>query len=118
MKTQFQIFIFLLCISIAGYAQELQKDYINYQGVVNNASGDAISNMAIALQIDLKFGSATAASSYVETHPVTTDANGVFSIQIGARTLVAGSYSAANWGSEVPYYFCSKSSKQYIRLTI
>lgn len=103
MKNLFHIVLFSLCISLTGYAQELQKNFINYQGVASDASGDAITNTAIAIQIALKFGSATATASYIENHSITTDANGVFSLQIGNGSLVSGAYNATNWGTDASY---------------
>jgi hypothetical protein len=103
MKKLLHIVLFSLCISLAGYAQELQKNYINYQGVASDASGDAITNTAISIQIALKFGSMTAAASYIENHSITTDATGVFSLQIGNGSLVSGTYTTSDWGTDASY---------------
>ena len=103
MKKLLHIILLSLCISLIGYAQELQKNYINYQGVASDASGDAITNTVISIQIALKFGNVTATASYIENHSITTDANGVFSLQIGNGSLVSGAYNVADWGTEASY---------------
>ena len=103
MKKILQTIAFALCICLTSYAQNAPSNFINYQGVASNASGEVISETAIALQIALKFGSETATASYIETHNPTTDANGVFSIQIGNGTLVSGAYDVSNFGVESSY---------------
>ncbi|MDN3491916.1 tail fiber domain-containing protein [Winogradskyella bathintestinalis] len=103
MKKILQTIAFALCICLAGYAQNPPSNFINYQGVASDASGEVISETAIALQIALKFGSETATASYIENHNPTTDANGVFSIQIGNGTLVSGAYDVSNFGVEASY---------------
>ncbi len=103
MKTILKTLLCTLCICLSSYAQETQKNYINYQGVANEATGDAIINTPISIQIALKFGSPSAVASYLETHSVTTDANGVFSLQIGNGTVVSGNYNTLNWGTMASY---------------
>lgn len=95
----------LLCLSfyMTGNAQELQKNYINYQGVAGDASGNPIVNTAVNIQLALKFGNTNATASYIENHAITTDANGVFSLQIGTGTVVIGDYSTLTWGNEAAF---------------
>ncbi|OBX23683.1 MULTISPECIES: DUF1566 domain-containing protein [Bizionia] len=103
MKTILQTLVFVLCISLTGYAQNAQQDFINYQGVASDSSGDPMTNATIAIQIALKFGSSTATASYIETHSVTTDASGVFSLQIGDGSAISGTYNTLNWGVDASY---------------
>ncbi|WP_179334230.1 tail fiber domain-containing protein [Winogradskyella costae] len=103
MKKILQTIAFALCICLTSYAQNRQSNFINYQGVASDASGEVISETAIALQIALKFGSETATASYIETHNPTTDANGVFSLEIGNGTLVSGVYNPNDFGFNASY---------------
>ena len=56
MKTAITNFIFISALFISSIlcAQSLQKNFINYQGVAKNASGDVLSDEAINIQIALK----------------------------------------------------------------
>jgi len=78
-------------------AQETQKKYINYQGVARNADGNLMISESLTIGVKLNFGSSE--SSFEETHDLTTDANGVFSLLIGNGTAVAGEYNTLPWGS-------------------
>lgn len=78
-------------------AQEAQKKYINYQGVARNADGNLMISESLTIGVKLNFGSSE--SSFEETHDLTTDANGVFSLLIGNGTALAGEYNTLPWGS-------------------
>ncbi len=95
----------LLAILCFGWsiAQETQKNLINYQGVARNADNELMVNEPLLVGISLKFGSATSASSYEENHSITTDTNGVFSLQIGSGDVRSGDYSALPWGAMATY---------------
>lgn len=103
MRTFLQTFVFLLCVSLTAYAQNPQQDFINYQGVASDSSGDPITNSNIAIQIALKFGSPTATASYIENHSIATDDNGLFNLQIGNGSAISGTYNTLNWGEDANY---------------
>ena len=103
MKSIIKIIFLSLSMVTLIHAQELQKGYINYQGAASDASGNAIINSNVNIQIALKFGSATAVASYVENHLVATDSNGVFSLQIENGSLVSGNYTNLIWGEDAPF---------------
>lgn len=103
MKKLLQTIVLTLCIAFISHSQNTQSNFINYQGVANDASGNAIANTAINLQIALKFGAETAIASYIENHIPTTDANGLFNIKIGNGTLVSGVYDSSEFGTDASY---------------
>jgi len=77
-------------------AQEGQKKYINYQGVARNADGNLMKDEPLTIGVKLDFGSS--GSAYDETHELTTDANGVFSLLIGKGNVLSGEYENLPWG--------------------
>lgn len=98
------IFIFLLIFTSANiFAQSAQKNFINYQGVAKDASGEVITNQSINIQIAIKFGAPDISASYVENHTVTTSANGVFALLIGDGNAVSGDYNTLQWGGVASY---------------
>ncbi|WP_040279254.1 hypothetical protein [Psychroserpens damuponensis] len=104
MKAKQNVTIIFLClVSILTYAQEFQKNHINYQGVASDDQGAAMANSSLNIQIALKFGNANATASYIENHAVTTDGNGLFNLQIGDGTLVSGNYDTLSWGTEASF---------------
>ncbi|MEX0289599.1 MAG: hypothetical protein AB3N14_10865 [Flavobacteriaceae bacterium] len=81
------------------WAQDVQKNHINYQAVARSAGGELMANETIDIGIALKFGASTATAIYQETHRVSTDVNGVFSLKIGAGNVLSGNYAALPWGT-------------------
>ena len=91
-----------LLISSIVFSQQQQK-YINYQGVARDASDEVIASQPIDIQVALRFGTTAGAAAYTETHTVTTDVSGVFSLQIGNGTVLNGVYNNLEWGVLAPY---------------
>ncbi len=90
------ILVLLFCINLD--AQTAQKNFINYQGVARDSENNLMEEEAITVGIALKFGSTNATAVYEETHSVSTDANGVFSLKIGDGNAISGSYGSLPWG--------------------
>lgn len=87
--------ILILAISLNAQAQQ----FIAYQGVARNSAGNILVSQPIALRLSILSGSATGTYVYVETHARTTDAYGMFTLQIGQGTVVSGLFSTINWGT-------------------
>ncbi|MUH37276.1 tail fiber domain-containing protein [Zobellia amurskyensis] len=100
MKKNYASILIILAVMFCGtcMVQAQQKNYINYQGVARNSDNELMEQETIDIGIALKFGSADAATQYEETHAITTDANGVFNLQIGSGNSNSGSYSNLPWG--------------------
>ena len=93
MKRIFTLFILsLVCIQFFGQAPQ----GINYQGVARDAAGNAISKHAVGVEFKI-FQSTT--NVYSETHTITTDTFGLFSLVIGSGTIVSGTFSTIAWAS-------------------
>ena len=95
-KNYFTIIAFIFFGSLS--AQELQKNFINYQGVARNAENELMVGETIIIGIALKVGGRAAAPDYMENHSVSTDANGVFSLKIGNGDPISGDYNNVVWG--------------------
>lgn len=78
-------------------AQAPQK--MNYQAVVRNASNALITNTNIRMRISVLQGTATGTAVYVETQTTTTNANGLVTLEIGAGTVVSGTFASISWGT-------------------
>lgn len=99
MKKIFTTFAMLLVVVIL--AQSPEK--MSYQTVIRNASNTLVINQTVGVKISLLQGSATGSSVYAETHAVTTNANGLASLQIGGGTVVSGTFSSIDWANG-PYF--------------
>jgi len=91
--------ILLVAIGLSAQAQQ----FINYQGVARNNAGEILVAQAVGLRLSILSGSATGAPVYVETHARTTDAFGLFTLQIGQGTVVSGQFDTINWGANALY---------------
>ncbi|HOZ51087.1 MAG TPA: tail fiber domain-containing protein [Chitinophagaceae bacterium] len=97
------IFNFVFFISILSYqfistfSIAQTPHAIPYQAVARNATGDLIANQAISLRLSIHDSSATGVVSFSETHTVSTNSLGLFTINIGAGTPLIGNFSSINW---------------------
>jgi trimeric autotransporter adhesin len=86
---------FLLSISITAQV----PNGFNYQAVVRDNTGNVLVNKNISVRLSILNGSPTGTSVYCETHSVTTNAYGSFSIQVGTGTVQSGTFSGIDWGN-------------------
>ncbi|MEO9893714.1 hypothetical protein [Aurantibacter sp.] len=93
------ILVITLFLSAMALAQEGQKNFINYQGVARNADQQLLISETMTIGVTLKVGPTGDTIEYEESHEITTDANGVFSLKIGNGNLVSGDFNSLPWGS-------------------
>jgi hypothetical protein len=88
------VLIILIFVFFNSYSQAPQG--FNYQGVARNAAGVELANQAIGLSIVI-FDSSPL--NYSETHNVTTDANGLFTLSIGNGTPTSNTFAGLDWSN-------------------
>ena len=79
-----------------------------YQSVLRDANNDLIINTAVGTQISILQTTAGGTAVYVETHAETTNANGLLTLQVGAGTVVIGTFGGIDW-SAGPYFIKSET---------
>ncbi len=89
-------FILFWVMSIGLWAQAPQG--IPYQAVVRNVDGTVISNTAITITFKIHDVAATGEVVYEETHAVTSNSQGLVSMNVGSGTVVTGAFDNINWG--------------------
>lgn len=94
-----QFFTFIICIAITTVAMAQMPKAINYQAVARNNSGQALVNQAIKVRLSIVNTLAGNATLYSETRDVTTNALGLFNVQIGApgATATTGDFATISW---------------------
>ena len=94
--------LFTVALSVATvFAQAPEK--LNYQGVARDNSGNVLANQAVGLQVKLHSGTSGGPVVYQETHAATTNAFGLFNVQIGGGTVQSGTFSSIGWGADAFY---------------
>lgn len=89
-----------LCImAMLTFAQA--PNLINYQGVAINSNGTPMSNSTVKIKIGISSGNSTS-MTYSEDRLVTTDAQGLFHIQIGSpgATNIFGTMASIPWNNQ------------------
>ena len=105
-KNTYLLLILVTLFSCTTFAQSPQK--ISFQAIVRNASNALVTSANVSLRISLLQGTSTGTVAYSETHNVTTNTNGLATIQIGGGTVLSGTFSAINWANG-PYFIKSET---------
>lgn len=93
----FHLAIGCVLVSLGLNAQVPQK--MSYQAVVRNASGSLITNSPVGMQVSILQGSTTGLAVFIERHTITTNTNGLATLEIGSGTPVAGNLAAIDWST-------------------
>jgi len=83
------------------FAQSPEK--MSYQAVVRDGSNNLVSSSSVGMQISILQGSVSGMAVYVETQTPTTNPNGLVSLEIGAGTVVSGTFATIDWANG-PYF--------------
>ena len=100
MKKNLILAVFCLIISAITFAQVPQK--ISYQAVVRGSDNQLATNQQVSMRVSILRGSAYGEVVYTEMHSVVTNANGLFSIEIGDG-IGSFDFSAIDWANG-PYF--------------
>jgi hypothetical protein len=91
--------LLLLSFSLSLLTLAQTPKTISYQGVARNATGQPIPNQPIKIKLSLLETATSTNSLYTETHTLNTTAQGLFAVQIGAGTVVSGTYATLDWSN-------------------
>lgn len=95
------IFFLIVLFHLGLYAQAPQK--MSYQAIIRGANGDLKRNCNLGVQISIQ-SSMSGGIAYCEQHnSVTTNENGLLTLEIGAGYPIYSSFNSLNWAN-VSYY--------------
>ncbi|TAF74661.1 MAG: hypothetical protein EAZ53_08440 [Bacteroidetes bacterium] len=97
--------ITILATTVISLAQSPNK--FSYQAVVRNSAGTLINNGSVGVRISIIQGSANGTTIYAESHTASTNANGLFTLSVGAGNPISGTFAAMNWANG-PYFLKSE----------
>ena len=92
----------LLIFSVIAITLSIAKAHpparFNYQGVARDSSGKPLANQRISLKISIvDVGTGIDSIVYSETHIDTTNAFGLFNVQVGGGIVLFGTMAGVNW---------------------
>ncbi len=91
------LFAFLMLCVTALFAQAPNK--FTYQAVVRNTSNQLITNTLVGIRVSILQNSATGSVVYSETQMLSTNANGLVTMNIGEGIVVYGSFNNIDWSA-------------------
>jgi hypothetical protein len=94
-KFTFLILLFTLIATYAAFSQAGLTG-INYQAVARNTSGTILANQPVSVRISV-LGGAAGPVQYLETHNLSTNQLGLFTLQIGKGTATTGTFTTVPW---------------------
>lgn len=100
MKLILTILLFVT-VTLNVFAQAPEK--MSYQAIIRSQDNSLVVNSNISLKIIVHQGTVSGTNVYQETHSVTTNSNGLVSLEIGTGTIGTGSFSAIAW-DKGPYF--------------
>jgi hypothetical protein len=93
-----------ILLTLAGFMVTLlavaqSPNLLNYQGVARNAVGNVLPSQPIGLRLSILSGGPTGPAVYTETRNVTTNAFGLFNVQVGSPGAITttGTIAGINW---------------------
>ena len=98
-----RIQLLLLALLFATFAFGQAPDYFKYQSIARNTTGTILANASVGLRISIRDLSAAGTVVFQETHAVTTNDFGLFTISIGAGTPSLGTISGVAWAGGPKY---------------
>ena len=91
-------FLLLLVISLQVSGQAPQA--INYQGILRNASGQAIPNKQVKIRVNVSTNSVVDNNSvYTEEIATKTNEFGIYNVAIGKGKATKGTFASISWGT-------------------
>lgn len=88
----------MLACSLFAHAGWSQAPYkFNYQGIARDAKGNPFSKKTMTIRIQVLPAQDATVAEYEETQTITTNEFGLYTLQIGAGTVLAGSLQDVKW---------------------
>lgn len=100
MKFTLTILLFVT-VTLNVFAQSPEK--MSYQAIIRTLNNSLVTNTKISLRVIVHQGTVTGTNVYQETHSVTTNKNGLVSLEIGTGTIITGNFTNITW-EKGPYF--------------
>jgi hypothetical protein len=95
----------VILFSTLSFAQSPPQK-MSYQAIIRNSSNALVTSTTVGIRISILQGSAMGGNMipvYMETQTPTTNVNGLVSLEVGAGTVISGTFSTISWANG-PFY--------------
>lgn len=100
-KKLVSVLLLIFALHTATFAQVPQA--FKYQAVARDNAGSILASAGLNVRISIHDAGPTGTVIYKETHAVTTNQFGLFTLDIGTGTPLLGTFSSINWGAGSKY---------------
>ncbi|SFZ94047.1 hypothetical protein SAMN05428642_103534 [Flaviramulus basaltis] len=100
MKYLLTFFLFL-AFSLSIFAQTPEK--MSYQAIIRNSDNALVIDSNVSLKILIRQGSPNGTAVYEENHVVSTNTNGLVTLEIGTGNAVQGNFTNIAWDQEMHF---------------
>ena len=76
---------------------------IPYQAAARHANGQSLTNTVIKVRFSILDSISTGTVAYKEVHTTTTNALGMFNLNVGMGSAITGTLSGVNWGNNAKF---------------
>jgi hypothetical protein len=91
------ILFLLLYLSHTSWAQSPQA--FKYQAVARDANADVLASSSLSVRVGIHDQTSSGTLVYQESFSVTTNAFGLFNIEIGTGTVISGAFTSIDWAT-------------------
>jgi uncharacterized protein (TIGR02145 family) len=84
---------------------------MTFQAVIRDTQGDLIVSSDVGIRISILQGSPEGTASFVETHAISTNTNGLATLEIGGGELQQGNFSLIDWANG-PYFIRTETDTE------
>lgn len=98
-----RIYTILMALMTSVVVMAQAPDKMSYQAVLRDAGNNLLTNKSVSMRISVLQGNAFGSAVYVETHAVSTNGNGLVTVEIGSGTPSTGTFASINWANG-PYF--------------
>ena len=93
----------IMVLAVAAMAQVPQT--MNFQALIRNAENQVVTNQPVEIEVSVLNSAQQAV--YTETHSVTTNFNGIATLEVGSGTPIVGTFAGIDWSAD-KYYMETK----------
>lgn len=101
MKFASTLLLLFATVTVKLFAQSPEK--MSYQAIIRASDNSLVVNKGISLNIIIHQSTTTGSNVYQETHSVTTNSNGLVTLEIGTGSVIVGDFSKISW-DKGPYF--------------